>query len=144
MFIAKNEDLIVLAAETREEIEQKTQFIVVTSIEETDIEYQLYDGEYLTKEEIAQKEKERIGELQCTKRVFALMLQELGVDYLTQLKPLIDSNPQAQLEWDLCIELQRKNPLLDIMAEQLGITPVQLDKLFQYANDEISLEEFKA
>lgn len=94
--------------------------------------------------ELEEQEKERIGNLTCTKRVFALMLQEMGVDYLTQLKPLIESNPQAQLEWELCIELERKNPLLDIMAGQLGITPQKLDALFKYANGEITIDEFKA
>ena len=99
------------------------------------------DPDYEQKQ--AQKERERIGNLTCTKRVFALMLQELGIDYLTVLKPLIESNPQAQLEWDLCVELQRSNPLLDIMANQLGVTPEQLDGLFRYANDEITIEEFR-
>ena len=95
-----------------------------------------------TPEEIEQREKERIANLKCTKRVFALMLQELGIDYLTVLLPLIESNPQAKLEWDLCVELERSNPLLDIMAGQLGVTPTQLDGLFKYANGEITFEEF--
>ena len=89
------------------------------------------------------KEKERIGNLTCTKRVFALMLQEMGISYAS-LKELIATNEQAQLEWDLCVELNRNNPLLDIMALQLGITPIQLDGLFKYANGEITLEDFKA
>lgn len=100
------------------------------------------DPEYEAKQEA--KEKERTGNLTCTKRVFALMLQELGVDYITVLLPLIESNSQAKLEWDLCVELERKNPLLDVMAGQLGITPEQLDGLFKYANGEITLDEFKA
>ena len=105
-------------------------------------EYVLNDDNYQAKK--AQEEKERIGKLTCTKRVFALMLQELGVDYITVLLPLIESNSQAKLEWDLCVELERKNPLLDIMAGQLGITPEQLDGLFKYANGELTLDEFKA
>lgn len=104
--------------------------------------YVLKDEEYEAKQEA--KEKERIGNLTCTKRVFALMLQELGVDYITVLLPLIESNSQAKLEWDLCVELERKNPLLDLMAGQLGITPDQLDGLFKYANGELTLDEFKA
>ena len=95
-----------------------------------------------TEEEIALQEKERIANLTCTKRVFALMLQELGITY-TMLKELIATNEQAQLEWDLCIELQRSNPLLDIMAMQLGITSEQLDGLFMYANGEITIEQFR-
>lgn len=142
MFIAKNNDLIILAKETKEELEQALQFMVYTDIEETEENYQLCNGEYLTQEEIKRKEKERIGKLTCTKRVFALMLQELGVSY-SQLKSLIETNEQAQLEWELASTLLRSNPLIDLMASQLKITSEQLDKLFQYANGEITLEDFK-
>ena len=86
-------------------------------------------------QEKAQKEKERIGNLTMTKRVFALGLQQLGISY-SQLKELIATSEQAQLEWDLCVELQRKNPLLDIMAAQMGILPTQLDNMFKQANGE--------
>ena len=95
-----------------------------------------------TDEEKELEEKERIAKLTCTKRVFALMLQELGITY-TMLKELIATNEQAQLEWDLCVELERKNPLLDVMAMQLGITSEQLDGLFRYANGEITIEQFR-
>lgn len=99
------------------------------------------DPDYEAKQ--AEKEAERVAKLTCTKRVFALMLQELGISY-AQLKELISTNEQAQLEWDLCVELERNNPLLDIMASQLGITSAQLDGLFKYANGEITIEDFKA
>lgn len=61
MFIAKNNDLIVLAKDTREELENALKFMVYTDIEETEIEYELYDGEYLTSEEIAEKEQEQFA-----------------------------------------------------------------------------------
>lgn len=109
------------------------------TIEETENELQAFG---YTEEEIAEQEKERIAKLTCTKRVFALMLQELGISY-TMLKELIATNEQAQLEWDLCVELERKNPLLDVMALQLGVTSEQLDGLFKYANGEITIEEFR-
>ena len=117
-------------------------------VEETQDEY-VFDGEeYVLKDEAWEEkqaliEKERIAKLTCTKRVFALMLQEMGVDYFTQLKPLIDSNAQAQLEWELCERLYRFNPMIDLMAGQLGVTPEMLDGLFQYANGEISAKEFE-
>lgn len=95
-------------------------------------------------EEEAEKEKERIGYLKCTKRVLVLMLQEYGVDYFEDIKPLIESNPQAQIEWELCVELQRNNPLLDTMGARLGITPLQLDMLFKTANGENSIEDLRA
>lgn len=109
-------------------------------IEETETELQALG---YTEEELALQEKERIANLTCTKRVFALMLQELGITY-TMLKQLIATNEQAQLEWDLCVELQRSNPLLDVMALQLGITSEQLDGLFRYANGELTIDEFRA
>ena len=144
MFIAKNEDVIVLANE-REDILLEMldrSFMSYTTIEETDINYILHNGQYVTQEEIDYQEKERIAKLTCTKRVFALMLQELGITY-TMLKELIATNEQAQLEWDLCVELERQNPLLDVMAMQLGITSEQLDGLFRYANGEITIEQFR-
>ena len=114
------------------------------------VAWDIIDGEFKDlretesyKKYLEDKEKERIGNLTCTKRVFALMLQELGIDYITQLKPLIESNPKARLEWELCVELQRNNPLLDIMAKEMSITSEQLDKLFLYANNEITIEDFK-
>ena len=144
MFIAKNEDVIVLANE-REDILLEMldrSYMAYTSIEETDINYILHNGQYVTQEEIDYQEKERIAKLTCTKRVFALMLQELGITY-TMLKELIATNEQAQLEWDLCVELERQNPLLDVMAMQLGITSEQLDGLFRYANGELTIDEFR-
>lgn len=87
-------------------------------------------------EYLNQKEKERISHLKCTKRVLALMLQQMGISY-TRLKNLIATNEQAQLEWDLCIELERCNPLLDIMGQQLGLSPQQIDIMFKYANGEV-------
>lgn len=75
------------------------------------------------------QEKEYINSLSMTKRVFALMLQEYGISY-SQLKEVIASNEQAQLEWDLCESLQRSNPLLDVMAAKVGILPEQLDEMF--------------
>lgn len=86
-------------------------------------------------EELLQKENERISKLTVTKRVFALALQRFGITY-TQLKELIATDEQAQLEWDLCVELERSNPLLDEMASRLDITSEQLDYIFKAANGE--------
>ena len=87
------------------------------------------------------KEKERIANLRCTKRVLALVLKELGVSY-ANLQALIATNEDAQLEWDLCVELERSNPLLDILGAQLGISSTTIDKIFKYANGEIGKEDF--
>ena len=88
-----------------------------------------------TDKEKAEAEKERIGRLKVTKRVFAIALQQLGITY-SQLKALIATNEQAEMEWDLCVELERKNPLLDTMAAQLDVSPAMLDYIFRRANGE--------
>lgn len=83
-----------------------------------------------------EQEKERIGNLTCTKREFALVLKDLGISY-SQIKSAIEENETAQLEWDLCTELVRKNPLLDEMASKFDVTPERLDDIFKYINGEI-------
>ena len=100
-------------------------------IETIKIPYPIIDPDYEKKQE--QKEKERIQALTCTKRVFALILQEKGVGYST-LKELISENEQAQMEWDLCEKLERSNPLLDVMANKLGYSSTDIDNIFIQAN----------
>lgn len=91
-----------------------------------------------------EKEMERVQKLKCTKRVLALMLQEYGISYKNQLKPLIEANEQAQLEWELCVELERSNPLLNQLGAQLNITSEQIDMIFKVANGEKTLADLKA
>ena len=50
------------------------------------------------------------------------------------LKPLIEANEQASVEWELCERLYRFNPLLDKLGATLGITPEQLDAIFINVN----------
>ena len=61
MFIAKNNDLIILAKDTREELENALKYMVYTEIIETEENYQLYEGQYLTEAEIAEKEQEQFA-----------------------------------------------------------------------------------
>ena len=84
------------------------------------------------------KEKERVANLKCTKRVLVLMLEEIGKDYFKDILPLIEADRQAKLEWELCVELERKNPLLNIIGAKLDISPEKIDLLFKYANGEVS------
>lgn len=87
-------------------------------------------------EEKSRREAERISHLRCTKRVLALILEQLGIPY-SRLKSLIDSNERAQLEWDLCVELERSNTLIDIIGAELELSSVDIDNIFRYANGEI-------
>ena len=133
---------IIIEVEETVTDENGNEEIVVTKVQSTHketilIPYPIINPNY--EQELATKERERISNLTCTKRVFALILQEFGITY-SQLKELIATNEQAQLEWDLCIELQRSNPLLDLMATRLNITSETLDYIFKKANNEIPLK----
>lgn len=118
--------------------------VIGDNIKENPNNYVIDDGiiREKTEEEKQAEERERISHLKCTKRVFILMLEQMGLDYFEQIEPMIEANRQARLEWNLCVELERSNPLLDSIGGELGITSEQLDKLFQYANGEITQEEF--
>lgn len=52
MYIAKNNDLIILAKGTRKELEEALEFVIYTSIEKTEENYTLYNGKYYTDAEL--------------------------------------------------------------------------------------------
>lgn len=144
MFIARQGEHIALTDTTRENLERRTIMMPNITIEETDIDYQLVGGEYVTPEVAVQKEKERVAKLKMTPRVFLLACtQKLGVEW-SKLKELMDTNTQVAIELQFCNYVHRDNPLLDQLAEQFGVTSEQLDNLFKVANGEsVSEEEVK-
>lgn len=146
MFIARQGELIVLTDITRENLEKRTIMMPNITIEETNIDYQLVSGEYVTPEVAVQKEKERVAMLKMTPRDFLLACtQKLGIEW-NKLKELMDTNAQVAIELQFCNHVYRGNPLLDQLAGQFGITLEQLDNLFKTANGEsvVSNEADKA
>ena len=62
MFIAKNNDLIILAKETKSELEKALEFMVFTEIVETKENYVLVDGKYVVENEaliLAKEQKQK-------------------------------------------------------------------------------------
>ena len=113
--------------------EERLGFIVQYShqlgykIEETETELQALG---YTEEELAQKEKVRIGNLKLTKReVFLGLYQAKGVTP-EQIKAQI-TDPMALIEFEYANDYFRGNPLINIVGAQLGITPEQLDCFFE-------------
>ena len=142
MFIAKNDDLIILAKDTREELEEALQFMVYTSIEETEVEYELYNGEYLTKEEIAQKERERKDLMTLTPAdVERALYKAKGMDF-EDLKELISETSTGIDVKALAIEFRARDfyrgamygnsRLFDVVGALLDYTPDDIDYLFEY------------
>ena len=130
MFIAKQNDLIVLTGDSREALEKATLLMPNITIEKTDIEYVNVGGEYVTPEVAIEKEKERVAMLKMTPRDFLLAITNMGVEW-TAIKALMDSNPQVAIELQFCNNVYRGNPLLDQLCGQFNITSEQLDELFK-------------
>ena len=130
MYIARQNDLIVLTGESREALEKATLLMPNTTIEETDIKYVNVGGEYVTPEVAIEKEKERVAMLKMTPRDFLLAITNMGVEW-TAIKALIDSNPQVAIELQFCNNVYRGNPLLDKLCGQFNVTSEQLDELFK-------------
>ena len=142
MFIAKNNDLIVLAKDTKEELEQALQFMVYTSIEETDINYQLYGGEYLAPKEIEVKERQRLDALTLTPADVERALYGAKVMDFEDLKALIvEQIPTIDIK-ALSIEFRAKDfyrgamscgmRLFDVVGALLGYSSEDMDYLFEH------------
>ena len=130
MFIAKQNDLIVLTGDSREALEKATLLMPNITIEETDIEYVNVGGKYVTPEVAIEKEKERVAMLKMTPRDFLLAITNMGVEW-SAIKALMDSNPQVAIELQFCNNVYRGNPLLDQLCGQFNVTSEQLDELFK-------------
>ena len=130
MFIAKQNDLIVLTGDSREALEKATLLMPNITIEHTNIEYVNVGGKYVTPEVAIEKEKERVAMLKMTPRDFLLAITNMGVEW-TAIKALMDSNPQVAIELQFCNNVYRGNPLLDQLCGQFNITSEQLDELFK-------------
>ena len=130
MYIAKQNDLIVLTGDSREALEKATLLMPNITIEKTDIEYVNVNGEYVTPEVAIEKEKERVAMLKMTPRDFLLAITNMGVEW-SAIKALMDSNPQVAIELQFCNNVYRGNPLLDQLCGQFNVTSEQLDELFK-------------
>ena len=130
MYIAKQNDLIVLTGDSREALEKATLLMPNITIEETDIEYVNVGGKYVTPEVAIEKEKERVAMLKMTPRDFLLAITNMGVEW-SAIKALMDSNPQVAIELQFCNNVYRGNPLLDQLCGQFNVTSEQLDELFK-------------
>lgn len=135
MFIAKNNDLIVLVKDTKEELEEALQYIVYTTIEETEDELILYGGQYKTLEEVNAAKREELARLCVTRLDFIKILEELGLPW-SNIKAVMAQYPEVEKELTMCSNVYRGNALIDNMiplinqAFGLNITTVDLDNAF--------------
>lgn len=141
MWIAKNNDLIVLVRDSKKELLKDLQLMQYTSVEETTENYTMYNGQYLTEEEIAVKERERLDSLTLTPAdVERALYKAKGMDF-DDLKALIaEQIPTIDIK-ALAIEFRAKDfyrgavangiRLFDVVGALLGYSSEDMDYLFE-------------
>lgn len=101
MFIAKNNGLIILAKNTLKELKDGLNYRRYTLIEETDKDYVLYKGSFLTQEEAEKLEQEKINHLTCTALDLVTFIKQAGLTDAEVLQ-FLNANPSLQLQLTLC------------------------------------------
>ena len=101
MFILKQGNIIAGASEVKDELIKLKARIPNSVIEETDTNYILYNGSYLTPEEVALKEQDKINHLTMTALDFVTYIKKAGVSDEIILQYL-QANPSVQLQLTLC------------------------------------------
>lgn len=86
--------------------------------------------------ELAQQEKERIGRLNMTKADFWLGVLEKGITKQTvlskiQLLPDETQRAKAMIQFEDANNYWRGNEFMDVIGAMFGITPDELDYLFE-------------
>ena len=101
MFILKQGNIIAGISEARDELVKLMTRIPNSVIEETDTNYVLYNGSYLTPEEVTLKEQDKINHLTMTALDFVTYIKKAGVSDEIILQ-YIQANPSVQLQLTLC------------------------------------------
>lgn len=120
----------------RAELEVPQPYIEITEEENNSISaddkhiYFVVDGELIAKSRANIEKKERIARMYMTPLDFIKCLETFNITY-TQIKSLCDANEEVDKNLRLCANVFRGNPLLDNLCGQFGVTPQQLDELFE-------------
>lgn len=133
MFIAKNNDLIVLARDTRKELEQALQFLVYDTIEETSEKLQLVDGKYITEKEAEQKEQDKINMLTMTALDFIGVLKSAGLTS-QQIEDYLNTHLDVKHQLQYC-----QNVFCGVVRQ---LVPLEVDGIT--ITDEMVVTAFKA
>lgn len=118
MFIGYQNNKIVLTANTREELEN-TPCMTFDKIEETDINYTLYNGEYLTDAEVLVKQKE------ARKKELIAELTQIDLESIRPTRA-IQNGTATEFDTQKLAELEERAE--QIRQEIRDLSEVKLDK----------------
>lgn len=151
MFIAKQGNLIIATSNSHEELVNNMEASLVSdyTIEETDVDYVLYEGSYIIQEEVTAKERERIQELSMTRSDFfdgTIMAWGVGQDELLVLiQGLLATLPLENVKKLIAINnfknalnFYRKHDLFKMLVN----IPIQLTETIQVILTDESLDKF--
>lgn len=133
MFIAKNKDLIVLAKDTREELEQALRFLVYDTIKETSEKLQLVNGKYVTEQEAEQIEQDKINMLTMTALDFIGVLKSAGLTS-QQIEDYLNTHLDVKHQLQYC-----QNVFCGVVRQ---LVPLEVDGIT--ITDEMVVTAFKA
>ena len=135
MYIAKMGKNIVFARNTLEELIEVLNNQNYAIIEETDIDYQYYDGEFRTPEEVAVLEQERINNLSMTPLDFIKVLQSLGLT-LDEINEFLDNNIEIKTQLLYCnnVYCGVVKQFLPITISDIEITSEMVEQAFKAKN----------
>lgn len=137
MFILKQGNIIVKTSESNNELLELQKIVPNSTIEETDIEYIYNNGRYVTPEEIAKEEEDKINRLTMTALDLVGYIKQLGVSDETIIAYL-QANPSAQLQLTLCQNVycgvvRQLCPIK--ITEELSLTDEQVVNMFKHKNN---------
>ena len=136
MFILKQGNIIAGTSEFEDELIKLKERIPNSVIEETNVNYVLYNGSYLAPEEVALKEQDKINHLTMTALDFVTYIKKAGVSDEIILQYL-QANPSVQLQLTLCQNVycgvvRQLCPIK--ITEELILTDEQVVNMFKDKN----------
>ena len=131
MFIAKMGEEIIFARNTLEELMEVLNNQNYAIVEETEIDYQYYDGAFRTPEEVEALEEIRVNNLTMTPLDFIGVLQSLGLT-LEQINAFLESNLNIKMQLTYCnsVYCGVVKSFLPITIEGITITPEMVESAF--------------
>lgn len=132
MYIAKMGNEIVFARDTMEELLEVLDKQNYAIVEETDIDYQFYDGKFRTPEEIEALEADRVNNLTMTPLDFIKVLQSLGLT-LEQINTFLDENIEIKTQLLYCnhVYCGVVKQFLPIEIGGIEITAEMIEQIFE-------------
>lgn len=133
MFIAKQGNLIVQIAHTREELESKISLYSTYTIEETNIEYEEANGRFITSAEKSEEEVKKIAMLTMTALDFIGVLKTAGLTS-QQIEDYLNANLEIKHQLQYC-----QNVYCGIVRQ---LAPLEVEGIT--ITDEMVVAAFKA